>query len=66
MKQRIDFINLKTIFILSNEYNKFTQKGLNSTPLAFQAGTAENLNMTASKLNKHKIAIIWWWWGLYR
>ena len=34
--------------------------------LVFRAGTAENRSLSDPHLNKHKIATIWCWWGLYR
>ena len=34
-------------------------------PLVFQVGKARNLSLSDSKSNQHRIAINWWWWGLY-
>ena len=41
-------------------------KASKSLPLAFKAGTVKHLSLSDSKLTKHRIAIIWFSWGLYR
>ena len=42
--------------------NELKKKKAAQCSLAFRAGRAKNLSLSDSKLNKHKIVIIWCWW----